>query len=131
LIIVSLLVVAALAVLAGVALLPPSPAASIDPSLLPDAANTSPFYEEIAVDTDRVVTRFVPWDPVPANYTLSYRVKRDLSGDDQVTMDAPGVSRTAPIDVVIPRQTGEEVTIVVDIFNETGALVHSSEGTYA
>lgn len=128
---VSILIVAALAVLAAIAMLPPSPSASTDPSLLPDAANTSPFFEEIAVDADRVVTRFVPWDPVPANYTLSYQVTRDSSGDEQVTMNAPSASRTAPIEVIIPRQTGEEVTIVVEIFNETGALVHSSEATYA
>jgi general stress protein YciG len=47
LIVASLLIVAACAVLAAIAVLPPSPPASIEPSHLPDAANTSPFYEEI------------------------------------------------------------------------------------
>ncbi|RPJ53292.1 MAG: hypothetical protein EHJ95_02510 [Methanobacteriota archaeon] len=119
------------AALAAIAVLSRSPAESTDPSQLPDAANTSPFYEEISVDADQVVTRFVPWDPAPANYTLSYQVKRDVSGDDRLTINAPGASRNAPIDVVIPRQMGEEVTVIVEIFDETGALVHSSEGTYA
>ena len=130
-IVVFLVVVVVLAVAAMIAMLPPSQGVPAEPALPPDTANKSPFYEEIAVDMDRVVTRFVPWDPTPANYTLAYQVKRDMSGDYSLIMNATGASRSSPIEVVVPRQPGDEITVIVEIFNETGSIVHSSEGTYA